>query len=166
MMRIRLSEIDFFRGCKPFGGARARAGGPKIHYSTIPLWIEIASMNRNGLVQMMIKIYIMVMTYRRRRFPPKIHVLECDSAMEIQSFLFAKSKKIRLRRTYWNAIFIHEAIVDAKKRCSHLFMDQLSVARPRGLARARVTPRKKSISDNLTNTKRRCLLPRWAPAAV
>ena len=84
-------------------------------------------------------------------FFSKIHVLECDSAMEIQSFLFAKSKKIRLRRAYWNAIFIHEPIIcrkkgahiyswtnylSRKKRCPHLFMDQLSVARSRGRARA------------------------------
>ena len=113
-------------------------------------------MNRNGLVQMMIiTMFLMVMTYRRRRFFSKIHVLECDSAMEIQSFLFAKSKKsacgghIGMLSSFMDQLSvekkvptsIHGPIICREKKGAHIYSltNYLS----------RFTPRKKSISNNL-----------------
>ena len=59
-----------------------------------------------------------------------------------------KIKKNRLRRALECYDHSWTNYLLTKKRCPHLFMDQISVARSRG--RARFTPRKKSISDNLT----------------
>ena len=64
-----------------------------------------------------------------------------------------KIKKNRLRRALECYDHSWTNYLLTKKRCPHLFMDQISVARAR--ARARFTPRKKSISDNLITTGRR-----------
>ena len=61
-----------------------------------------------------------------------------------------KIKKNRLRRALECYDHSWTNYLLTKKRCPHLFMDQISVAR----SRARFTPRKKSISDNLSTNWR------------
>ena len=122
-------------------------------------------MNTNDLVQIIIKNYDIsndfklsspsinfhqtlpnvLLMCRRRRFSPKIYVLECDSAMKIQSFLCKNQKKNPPAAGIILKCYLHSwTNYLSEKKGAHIYSWTNYLPRARAGARARAgdTPQK------------------------